>query len=115
MKPLDVKKQLKEDLKTVNASGDSLEPVTYEWALNKYFNSEETLIKFAKSIKKRYQENKPFPNIMLSDFINKNLLQQCYYELDSGDPKIWNKSVHKNSYKFFNNNFEDTRIFVDTR
>ena len=101
MKPLDVKKELKQVLKS------DIGEKTYQWALDSNFHSEERLIEFAKSIKKQYQENKPFPNIMLSDFIEKNLLQQCYLELESGSPKVWNKSVHKNSYKFFNSNFED--------
>ena len=71
------------------------------------FPNEDQLTKFGKSQYENFINKKPFPHIILSDFVPKQLLDNVLEELEMGIPKTWYKSTHKNSYKLFNNDFEE--------
>ena len=101
-KVINVKEYLKKYMKT--NQGD----VTFQIALDKEFPREKDLVEFGNSLRNQFREKKPFPHIILSNFISiKNLLKNAVDELDLGQPRKWYKSTHKNSYKLFNNDFDD--------
>tara|TARA_Y100000593_G_scaffold32428_1_gene63951 strand:- start:2617 stop:3426 length:810 start_codon:yes stop_codon:yes gene_type:complete len=100
-KVVDVKKELEKDLKL----DDNI--YTYQYSMDNHYPKEEDLINFAKTIKEEWKNNTPFPHIVLSEFVNRGILKTAYMELNNGLPKTWYKSVHSNSSKFFNSNFDD--------
>ena len=69
-KVINVKEYLKKYMKT--NQGD----VTFQIALDKEFPREKDLVEFGNSLRNQFREKKPFPHIILSNFISiKNLLK----------------------------------------